>query len=60
MPFSLRSSHMPPVGINLFSASCCPTTFDVYYLYYSTYNDLVFITVIFYGVGDISVSPTLE
>lgn len=51
---------MPPVGINAFSASCCPTAFDLYYLDDSAYNDLVFIIVIFDSVGDMSVSPTLE
>ena len=53
--FSIRTSHMPPVGINLFSASCCPTIFDLYYFYYSTGNDLFSITVILHGVGDTSV-----
>ena len=53
--FSIRTSHMPPVGINLFPASCCPTIFDLYYFYYSTCKDLFFITVILHGVGDTSV-----
>lgn len=58
--FSIRSSHMPPVGINLFSASWCPTTFDLYYFHYSTCNDLFFITVILRGVGDTSVFSAIR
>lgn len=41
--FSIRSSHMSPVGGNLFSTSCCPSIFDFCYLYYRSLKVICFL-----------------
>lgn len=55
--FSIRSSHMPPVGGNLFSTSCCPSIFDFCYLYYRSLKVICFLLQLYSVVWEIYLSP---